>query len=89
VETIATFLVAIVLLLIAASFADSYLNAFAPLLIRSGASRAIRAVARGAVSFVGFLVSLLVRRRPRRLRSLPAARTYRRTRATNHHDRLF
>jgi hypothetical protein len=88
-ESLATLLVAIVLLLIAAAIAGSYLDAFTPLLKRGGASRAIRAAARGAVSLVGFLVSLLVRRRPRRLRSLPAARTYRRTRGTNHHDRLF
>ena len=88
-DTLATLLVAIVLLLIAAAIAGSYLNPFASLLKRTGASRAIRAAVRGAVSLVGFLVTLILRRRPRRLRSLPAARTYRRTRGANHHDRLF
>lgn len=88
-DTLGTLLVAIALLLIAAAIAGSYLNPFTSLLKRSGASRAIRAAAHGAVSLVGFLVSLLIRRRPRRLRSLPATRTHRRTRRTIHHDRLF
>lgn len=84
-ETLATFLVAIVLLLIAAAFAGSYLNAPASLLRRSGASRATRTAAR----LVAFIVSLIVRRRPRRLRSLPPTRRYLRPRGTNQHDRLF
>ena len=88
-QTLMPLFVAILLLLVTAAIAGAYLSAFAPLLRRSGASRAIRLVARAVTSLVRFVVTLVIPRRPRRVRSLPSAHTDRRARGTNHHDRLF
>jgi hypothetical protein len=88
-ETLATLLVAAILLLIAAAIGFSYLSGATQILRRSGASRAVRVACRAVGSLVKFVFSLVVPRRPRGARSLPAARAYRRSQGAKRRDRTF
>jgi hypothetical protein len=88
-QTFPTLLVAVVLLLLTAALAFSYLSGPTQLLRRSGALRAVRFGARALGSVVKFVLTLVVPRRPRGVRSLPAARTYRRTQGAKRRDRAF
>jgi hypothetical protein len=87
--TLATLLVAIVLLLLAAAIGFSYLGGATQLLRRSGALRVVRFAVRAVGSIVKFAFTLVVPRRPRRARTLPAARAYRRPQGAKRHDRAF